>query len=84
MYEVLIERRVERQLRRLPEDVLRRIARVMVDLGKDPRPPGCRKLVGSTNDWRIRVGDYRLLYEVIDADRVVRVMHVRHRRDAYK
>jgi mRNA interferase RelE/StbE len=53
-------------------------------LADNPRPPGCRKLVGSKNDWRIRVGDCRVLYEIADAIRVVRVNRVRHRRDAYR
>ena len=42
-------------------------------LAKNPRPAGCRKLTGSNNDWRIRVGDYRIVYEIADTIRVVRV-----------
>jgi mRNA interferase RelE/StbE len=53
-------------------------------LGNNPRPPGCRKLVGSKNDWRIRVGDYRVIYEIADAIRIVRVNRVRHHREVYR
>ena len=53
-------------------------------LAQNPRPPGCRKLTGSKNDWRIRVGDYRVVYEIADEIRVVRVNRVRHRREVYR
>jgi mRNA interferase RelE/StbE len=53
-------------------------------LARNPRPPGCRKLAGSQNDWRIRVGDHRVVYEIADAIRVVRVNRVRHRREVYR
>jgi len=53
-------------------------------LAKNPRPTGCRKLAGTDNDWRIRVGEYRVIYEIADAIRVVRVNRVRHRREVYR
>jgi mRNA interferase RelE/StbE len=53
-------------------------------LARNPRPPGCRKLAGSKNDWRIRVSDYRVVYEVADEIRIVRVNRVRHRREVYR
>jgi mRNA interferase RelE/StbE len=49
-----------------------------------PRPPLCRKLEGTTNQWRIRVGGYRVLYVIDDAARVVTVTRVAHRGDAYR
>jgi mRNA interferase RelE/StbE len=84
MHEVQIERTAERDLRRLDEQTHDRIVKQIVALGKEPRPTGSKKLSGSKNDWRIRVGDYRVLYEIADAIRVVRVYRVRHRRDVYK
>ena len=84
MYQVLLERAAERDLRRLAGDVHQRVIAAIRALGDDPRPPGCRKLVGSKNDWRIRAGDYRIVYEIADAVRVVRVNRVRHRRDVYR
>jgi mRNA interferase RelE/StbE len=53
-------------------------------LATNPRPSGCRKLAGSVHDWRIRVGDYRVIYEIADAVRIVRINRVRHRREVYR
>ena len=61
-----------------------RVITAIRSLASDPRPPGSRKLTGSKSDWRIRVGDYRVLYEIADAVRVIRVNRVRHRRDVYR
>ncbi len=84
MHEVLIERAAEKDLRRLDSQMHDRIVKQIVGLGKEPRPSGSKKLSGSASDWRIRVGDYRVLYEIADAIRVVRVYRVRHRREAYR
>lgn len=84
MYEVLLESAAERDLRHLPSDMFRSVVRRIAGLARAPRPPGCRKIVGSVRDWRIRVGDYRVVYEIDDRARVVRVMRVRHRRDVYR
>ena len=84
MYRVFLERAAEMDLRRLSPDVHDRIIEAIRGLAGNPRPPGCRKLVGTTNDWRLRVGDYRIVYEIADAIRVVRVNRVRHRREVYR
>jgi mRNA interferase RelE/StbE len=84
MYRVLLERSAERDLGRLSAEVHNRVIAAIQSLAANPRPPGCRKLVGSKNDWRIRVGDYRVIYEIADAIRVVRVNRVRHRREVYR
>jgi mRNA interferase RelE/StbE len=84
MYRVLLERSAERDLGRISSEVHDRIIKAIQGLANNPRPPGCRKLVGSKNDWRIRVGDYRVIYEIADAIRVVRVNRVRHRREVYR
>ncbi|MCS7306453.1 MAG: type II toxin-antitoxin system RelE/ParE family toxin [Thermoguttaceae bacterium] len=83
MYEVYLERQAERDLRRLSRENFRRIVRRIKTLANNPRPSGSRKIVGSQSDWRIRVGDYRILYEVDDTSQCVRVMRVLHRREAY-
>jgi mRNA interferase RelE/StbE len=84
MYNVLLERAAEKDLSRLSAQVHDRIIAAIQGLARDPRPPGCRKLVGSEHDWRIRVGDYRVIYEIADVVRVVRVLRVRHRREVYR
>jgi len=83
VYEVLLERAAQQDLKRLSAESFQRIVSHIKALAKNPRPTGCRKLFGSKSDWRIRVGDYRIIYEVDDREKVVRVMRVRHRREAY-
>lgn len=84
MYEVLLERRAERDLKRPEAKEFHGIIREIKTLAENPRPSGCRKIVGSDRDWRIRVGDYRVIYELDENAKVVRVMRVRHRREAYR
>jgi len=84
MYRVLLERAAEKDLSRLSSEIHDRVVAAIQALAKNPRPPGCRKLAGGKNDWRIRVGDYRVVYEIADAIRVVRVNRVRHRREVYR
>ena len=84
MYRVLLERAVEKDLARLSSEAHDRVIAAIQALAINPRPPGCRKLVGSKHDWRIRVGDYRVIYEIADQIRVVRVNRARHRREAYR
>jgi mRNA interferase RelE/StbE len=84
VYQVVIERRAEKDLDRLSPPILRRVTESILALAVDPRPSGCRKLVGGQNDWRIRVGDYRVVYQIADGIRLVRVNRVRHRREVYR
>ena len=84
MYDILLTRQAERDLKRLSADTFRRILPHIQHLAKTPRPTGCRKLAGATRDYRLRVGEYRILYEVDDTSQIVRVMRVRRRRDAYR
>ena len=84
MYEILIERTAERDLRALPTTLFNRIVPRIKALADIPRPPGCHKLVGSKNDWRIRIGDYRVVYEIDDPRKRVRIFRIRHRSDVYR
>ncbi|MEK7847294.1 MAG: type II toxin-antitoxin system RelE/ParE family toxin [Chloroflexota bacterium] len=84
MYEVYLERRAERDLKRLPEEQFQRVASQLKALADNPRPVGSRKLSGSKSYWRVRVGDYRIVYEIDDEVRAVRVMRVRHRGKVYR
>ncbi len=84
MYQVLVERAAEKDLKRLSSSARPKIVAAMKGLAETPRPPGCRKLAGAQNDWRIRVGDYRIIYEIADAIRIVRISRIRHRRDVYR
>jgi mRNA interferase RelE/StbE len=84
MYRVLLERAAEKDISRLPAETHDRVIEAIQALASNPRPVGCRKLTGSKHDWRIRVGDYRVVYEIADVIRVVRVNRVRHRREVYR
>ena len=84
MYRVLLEHAAEKDLKRLSSKIHGRIIAAIQALAHNPRPADCRKLAGSPNDWRIRVGDYRVVYEIADEIRIVRVNRVRHRREVYR
>ena len=84
MYEVHLERAAENDLKRLTTSTFHRIIPQIRALAENPRPLGCRKLTGSKNDWRIRIGDYRVLYEIDEKAKAVRIMRVRHRREVYR
>lgn len=73
-----------RALRKLPSDVQRRIAKAIDALSADPRHPGVKPLAGGRDEYRARVGDYRVLYEIRDAVLVVVVVYVGHRREVYR
>lgn len=83
-YQVLLERQPEKVLRRLSRDLLRRIDEALRDLERDPRPPGCRKLSGHESLYRIRVGDWRIIYAVEEDRLVVLVIEIAPRGDAYR
>ena len=84
MYRVDLSRAAAHDLDRLPSQQHDRIMPRIQALKEDPRPPGARKIVGSAKDWRIRIGHYRVVYEINDQQRVVTVMKVRRRSIAYR
>ena len=83
-YTIVLRPRARRDLKRLPQDVLRRVNARIRSLADDPRPSGVEKLSGSDNSYRIRVGPYRILYEIRDIVLVVCVVRVRRRRESYR
>ena len=72
-----------RALRKLDRRAAARIKAATEALRVDPRPPGAKMLTGSHGLWRIRVGDYRVVYTIDDQQRVVRIAAAGHRRDVY-
>jgi mRNA interferase RelE/StbE len=83
-YKVLFRPSVDKQLRKLPVEIQRRIVRAVENLTSAPRPQGVVKLQGDENLWRIRVGNYRIVYEIHDDRLVILVLRVAHRRDVYR
>jgi mRNA interferase RelE/StbE len=78
------EKRVFKDLDRIPKNDLVRIDKTIRSLGLQPFPVGVKKLVGETNLYRLRQGDYRIVYAVDRQARIVSVLGVRHRREAYR
>ena len=83
-YEITFARSARRELEALEAQLVARLWARIQALRDQPRPPGCRKVQGEESVWRIRIGDYRVLYEINDASRIIDIAAVRHRRDAYR
>ena len=71
------------ELDALGDALFARIDRKIMALAENPRPPGCKKLKGYKDQWRIRVGDYRVVYTIDDANLLVEVTRIRHRSEVY-
>lgn len=76
MYRVIVTSRAERELRRLDRSTKNRIVSAALRLAEDPRPPGCLKVKTAEGLWRIRVGDWRIGYDIADASRTVTITTV--------
>lgn len=83
-YNVIIPKPVQRQLDELQKDLKVRIIDRILALAENPRPDGVAKLKGSKNEYRIRIGNYRVRYEIEDENLIVLVVDCRHRRDVYR
>jgi len=82
-YSLHIRRSAAKEISALPAKDRRRVVARITVLATDPRPVGCEKLSGEEK-YRVRQGDYRILYEIIDADLIVTVVKVGNRRDVYR
>lgn len=83
-YRVELLPAVRREFRAFDSLARERILRALVKLETDPRPAGAKKLAGREDLWRIRVGDYRVVYEIRDRILVVLIVRIAHRREAYR
>jgi mRNA interferase RelE/StbE len=82
-WRVDLTRDAKKELARLPSAVQKRVARLLLSLENDPFPAGCKKLK-NRDGWRVRVGDYRILYFADKAAREIVVGVIAHRRDVYR
>jgi mRNA interferase RelE/StbE len=82
-YSVLIKKSAERDLRKIPKADLQRITQRIKDLASIPRPSGNEKLAGQ-DSYRIRQGDYRIVYTVDDNQRLIEIIKIGHRREVYR
>ncbi len=84
-YELVISRQALKDLAELPKPVVGRVVKAINGLGTDPRPDGCKKLKGKHEVlWRIRVGQYRVIYSIADEVRIVEIRDVGHRSSIYE
>lgn len=82
-YRILLEGRAEKDLDKLENELRRRIIARLFALKQEPRPQGAKKLEGSKSAWRIRVGDWRAIYEINDKIKEVKVYRIKHRSEGY-
>ena len=82
-YRILITRTAQKQLDKLPDSVVKIIAEAIKGLTKNPRPAGCQKLKGR-DGYRIRKGDYRIIYDIYDRQITVEIVAIGHRREIYE
>lgn len=83
-YSVGYEPTAQKELGKVDQQIARRIVRAISALGGDPRPAGCRRLVGYDDLWRIRVGDYRVIYTIRDTELIVLALRIAHRSEVYR
>ena len=83
-YRIEWTRSAVREVRTLPTRLGLRVAQAVGELADTPRPKGCKKLVGSKDLWRIRIGQYRVVYSIGDPVKLIRVERVSHRKDVYR
>lgn len=83
-YKVALTTSAAKELQKLPSQLVARIFPRIESLAGNPRPPGCKKMQGGDREWRVRVGDYRVVYTIDDAALLVEVTRIRHRKDVYE
>jgi len=83
-FKILLKRSVEKDLRKIDPSRVSRVVEAIRALAENPFPSGCKRLRGAKNFYRIRVGDYRIIYRVDVKEKIIIVYYVRHRRTAYR
>jgi len=83
-YQIEIKPSASRELEKLPQQIIPRIVTAIKELAENPYPPGVKKLTGFDRTYRIRVGDYRVLYTIYENRLVIEIIRVRHCKDAYR
>jgi mRNA interferase RelE/StbE len=82
-YAIAISKSVQKQIDNLQNDVIERVIEKIQNLASEPRPDGIVKLKGSDNEYRIRIGDYRVRYEINDESQLIQILQCKHRKDVY-
>jgi mRNA interferase RelE/StbE len=85
MYTITFKKKAGKELRQLPSTVLPKVSASIDDLSEEPRPSGSKKLKDKEEDmWRIRIGNYRVLYVIEDEIMIVNIRKIGHRKDVYR
>jgi len=84
VYSVVLKKSVEKDLKKLPRKIIPRIISKIEELSLNPYPRDSTKIKDAERTYRVRVGDYRIIYQVDNDKKIVTVIYVRHRKDAYK
>jgi mRNA interferase RelE/StbE len=82
-YRIALSPMAARQLRKLDAQVRRRVQAALDLLAEQPRPPAATRLVGGAGEWRVRTGDYRIVYEIEEDRLLILVLRIGHRREVY-
>ncbi len=83
-YQLIILPKAEKELKKLPKQLFTKVDEAILHLADNPRPSGCKKLTGFNDTYRIRVGNYRILYRIEDTQLIIEVIRVADRKDVYK
>jgi mRNA interferase RelE/StbE len=83
-YLIEIKQSAQKELAKLPRSIADKVIKQIKVLADDPRPNGCKKLVGTDHTYRIRINDYRVVYSIFDQQLVIQVIKIGHRKQIYK
>ena len=84
MYSIEFDKSVKKTLSKLPNEVIKKILDAIAELAEDARTNGCKKLQSSEDYYRIKVGNYRVIYEINDGELLILVVEIGHRKEVYK
>ena len=84
MYKLRLSKNAQKDLDRLQGNIWQRVREALAELSDNPRPQGYKKLRGGTDTYRIRSGDYRVIYDIDDSPQTITVLRVKHRREVYR
>ena len=84
MYKITFLASAEKELEALPNDEISRIVKKIECLSINPKPPGVKKLNAKIDLWRIRSGNYRIIYSILKNELIIEIIRIRHRKEAYR
>lgn len=84
MFRVLCEKRIFKDLDKIPKEDVKKIINLIEELSSNPHPPSSRKLSGKASFYRVRQGDFRIIYEIKNREKEIRIILIRHRSEAYR